>query len=55
MDDDDNKIEPLNIMLQETRAFIKNQDGEIKWMYLLIDDYELLRKIMIFGMKSTVV
>ena len=33
-----NKVKPLNIMLSKTTACIKSYDGQIKWMYFLIED-----------------
>ena len=42
--DDDYKMKPLHIILPKTSAYIKSYDGETKWMYILIDDAELLEK-----------
>ena len=41
---DDYKINPLHIMLPETRAYVKTSDGQTKWMYFLIDNDNLLEK-----------
>ena len=39
-----NKIKPLNIMLSKTSTYVKSYDGETKWMYVLIEDDDLLEK-----------
>ena len=39
-----NKVKPLNIMLPKTSTYVKNHDGQTKWMYLLIEDDDLLKK-----------
>ena len=31
-------------MLPKTSAYVKNYDGQTKWMYFLIEDDELLEK-----------
>ena len=31
-------------MLPKTRTYIKSYDGQIKWMYFLIEDDDLLKK-----------
>ena len=31
-------------MLPKTTAYVKSYDGQVKWMYFLIEDYELLEK-----------
>ena len=41
---DDYKVKPLQIMLPKTRAYVKNYNGQSKWMYFLIEDDELLEK-----------
>ena len=43
--DDDHKIKPLHIMLPKTSAYayVKNYDGETKWMYFSIEDDNLLK------------
>ena len=41
----DNKIKPLRIMLPKTSAYVKGYDGKTKWMYFLIEDDGLLKKI----------
>ena len=40
-----NKVKPLNIMLPKTSAYVKSYDGQTKWMYLCIEDDDLLKKI----------
>ena len=39
-----NKVKPLNIMLPKTSAYVKNYDGETKWMHFLIEDDDLLKQ-----------
>ena len=34
----DDKVKPLPIMLPEASAYVKNYDGQIKWMHFLIED-----------------
>ena len=41
---DDYKVKPLQIMLPKTSAYVKNYNGQSKWMYFLIEDDELLEK-----------
>ena len=41
---DNHKVKPLHIMLPKTSPYIKSYDGQTKWMYFLIDDYNLLEK-----------
>ena len=38
------KVKPLPIILPKTSAYVKSYDGHIKWMYFLIEDYDLLEK-----------
>ena len=38
-------------MLPKTSAYIKSYVSETKWMHFLIEDDELFKKNMIFGMK----
>ena len=40
----DHKVKPLHIMLPKTTAYVKRYDGQTKWMYLLIEDDDLLEK-----------
>ena len=39
---DDYKYKPLCIIISKMSAYIKNYDGETKWMCSLIEDDELL-------------
>ena len=34
----DDKVEPLNIILCKTSAYVKSYDEQTKWMYCLIED-----------------
>ena len=38
------KVKPLNIMLPKQRTYVKNYDGETKWMYPLTENDDLLEK-----------
>ena len=40
----DYKVKPLHIMLPKTSTYVKHYDGQTKWMYFLIEDYDLLEK-----------
>ena len=40
----DDKVKPSNIMLPKPSTYVKRYDGQTKWMYLLIEDGELLKK-----------
>ena len=40
----DHKVKPLHIMLPKTTAYVKRYDRQTKWMYLLIEDDDLLEK-----------
>ena len=31
-------------MLPKTSTYVKSYDGQTKWMYILIEDYDLLEK-----------
>ena len=42
----DNKVNPLHIMIPKTSAYVKSYDGQTKWMYFLIED-DLLEKYTI--------
>ena len=39
-----NKVKPLHIILPKTSPYFKSFDGQIKWMYFLIEDDNLLKK-----------
>ena len=43
-EDDNHKIKPLRLMFPKTTAYVKNYDGETKWMYYFIEDDELLER-----------
>ena len=51
----DNKVKPLHIMLPKTSAYVKSYDGQTKWMYFLIEDDDLFKKIILFGIKSVLI
>ena len=38
------KVEPLHIMLPKASTYVKFYDWQTKWMYLVIEDDELLEK-----------
>ena len=38
----DNEVKPLHIMLPETSACVKSDDGQTKWIYILTEDDDLL-------------
>ena len=40
----DDKVKPSDIMLPKPSAYVKSYDGQTKWMYLLIENGELLEK-----------
>ena len=40
----DHKVKPLHIMLLKTSAYVKSYDGQIEFMYFLIEDDDLLEK-----------
>ena len=42
-------------MLPKTSAYVKIYDGQTKWMYFLIEDDDLLGKITLFEIKSSLV
>ena len=39
--DNDNKVNPLYIILPKTSAYIKSYDGQTKWMYKCLLVYEV--------------
>ena len=39
----DNKVKPFYIMLPKTSNYVKSYDRQTKWMYLLIEDDDLLK------------
>ena len=40
----DNEVNPLHIMLAKTNPCLKRYAGQIKWMYFLIEDDNVLEK-----------
>ena len=36
------KVRPLHIILPRTRAYVKRYDRQIKWMYFLIEDGDII-------------
>ena len=40
----DSKVNPLHIMLSKASVYVKNYNGQTKWMYFLIEDDDLLKK-----------
>ena len=42
-------------MVPKTSTYVKSYDGKNKWMNFLIKDDELLKNIMILGIKSVIV
>ena len=44
-------------MLPKTGAYAKSYDGQTKWIFLLIEDDDLLEKysIILFGIKSVLI
>ena len=40
----DNKVKPLHIMPPKTSAYVKSDDGKMKWMYFLIEYDDLLER-----------
>ena len=42
-------------MLPKTSAYVKGYDGKTKWMYFLIEDDDLLKSIILFGIKSVLI
>ena len=42
--DHDNKTKLLYIMLPKTRTYVKSYVGETKWLFVFIEDDELLKK-----------
>ena len=40
----DHKVEPLHKMPPKTSTYVKSYDGQIKWMYFLIENDDLLEK-----------
>ena len=52
---DGNKVNPLNVMLPKTSAYVRSYDGQIKLMYFLIEDDDLLKNMILFGIQSVLI
>ena len=39
----DHKIKPLHVMLPKTSAYVKSYNGQIMFMYFLIEDDDFLK------------
>ena len=44
----DHKVKLLHIILPKTNPYLKGYDGQIKWMYFLIELNDLLKKYNAF-------
>ena len=42
-------------MLPKTSAYVKSHDGQTKWMYFLIEEDDLLKNVILFGIKSVLI
>ena len=42
--DHDYKVYPFSIILPKTRAYVKGYDGESKYVYILIEEDDLLKQ-----------
>ena len=51
----DNKVTSLHIILPKTSTYLKSYDGQTKWMDFLIEDDDLLKNIILFGIKSVLI
>ena len=49
------KVKPLNIMPPKISAYVKSHDGQTKWMYFLIEEDDLLKNVILFGIKSVLI
>ena len=49
---DDCKVKPLHKKLPKTSEYAKSFDKQTKWMYFLIEDDNLLEKIILFGINT---
>ena len=41
----DNKVKPLHVIFPYINAYVKRQDGEAKWMYVLTEHDDLFKNI----------
>ena len=51
----DNKAKPLHMMLRKTSAYIKSHDRQTEWMYVLIEDDDVSKNLILFAIKSMLV
>ena len=51
----DNKVKSLQVILPKTSAYVKIYDRQKKWIYFLIEDDDLLRNIILCGIKSVLI
>ena len=51
----DNKVKPLHIILPKNTHNVKRYDGQTKWMHFLTEDDDLLKNIILFGIKSALI
>ena len=51
----DNKVKSLQVILPKTSAYVKIYDRQTKWIYFLIEDDDLLRNIILCGIKSVLI
>ena len=42
--DNDDIVKPLHIMLPKASTHVKKQDGQTKWIYLMIENKDLVEK-----------
>ena len=42
-------------MLPKTSSYVKSYDGQTKWMYILIENDDLLEKTILFGIASAMI
>ena len=52
---DEDKIKTFSIILPKPNAYVKSYNAETKWMYFSNEDEELLKYIVTYGIKLTVV
>ena len=48
-------VKSLNIMLPKTSAYVKSYNEQTKWICFLIEDDNLLKNIILFGIKSILI
>ena len=48
-------VKPLNIMLPKTSACVKSYNEQTKWICFLIEDDNLLKNIILFGIKPILI